>query len=155
MRHDPEDLDRVIDYCCEHYFTQPNYWTIHDKPNFVLWNIATFAAELGGADAAHAGLERMNARARRHGLPGLYFTANIGCCDDNVYCCGYDRVPAAHAMGFESVFAYNIVRTPGYATLSNEAPFTPYEDVMRSHQHCWREIEKVGRAAPPGGDRRL
>jgi hypothetical protein len=114
------------------------------RPNFVLWDLATFTQQLGGVDGARRGVERMQERARQNGLPGLYFTANIGCCDDNIYCCGYDRVPNARALGFETVFAYNIVRTPKYPDLPNDRPLTEYEDVIASHQHCWREIEKWG-----------
>jgi hypothetical protein len=143
-RHNMEDLDRVVDYCAEHYFHEPNYWRINDKPVYVLWDIPHFADELGGYDAARAGLERMQERAQRNGLPGLYFIANIGCCDDNPYCCGYDRVPTVHDLGFESVFAYNIVRTPNYLNLPNEMPVVPYEQMIASHQHCWDQIEKWG-----------
>ena len=144
VRHTLEDLDRVMDYCAEHYFTQPNYWRVDGKPLFVLYDVNIFKELLGGAPAARAGLERMNERVRRHGLPGLYFCANIGCCEDNQYCCGYDRPPAAQAMGFQSVFAYNIVRTPHFPSIPNDLPVVPYADVIASHQHCWREIEKWG-----------
>jgi len=144
-RHSPDDLDRVIDYCAEHYFSQPNYWTIDGKPHFVLWDIAKFTEQLGGRDAARAGLERMDARAQRLGLPGLYFTANVGCCNDNVYCCGYDRVPAVRELGFQSTFAYNIVRVPEeFVAFADEYPVVSYEGMIASHQHCWHEIEKWG-----------
>ncbi len=144
QRHYPEDLDRVVDYCCEHYFHEPNYWRVEGRPYWALWDINRFAEQLGGDAAAAAALERMDTRARTHGLPGLYFVANIGCCEDNLYCCGYDRPPRVRGMGFRSVFAYNIVRTPAYATLPDEMPTVPYDDVITSHQHCWREIEKWG-----------
>ncbi|MHB9023490.1 MAG: glycoside hydrolase family 99-like domain-containing protein [Armatimonadota bacterium] len=142
IRHDSEDLDRVVDYCAEHYFHQPNYWRLQGKPNFVLWDVATFTEQLGGKDAARAALERMDARAQQNGLPGLYFTANIGCCDDNMYCCGYDRPPLVRELGFQSVFAYNIVRTPAFPTIPNDRPLVPYGDVIQSHQYCWEQIEK-------------
>ena len=144
IRHDADDMDRVIDYCSEHYFHQPNYWCVDGKPNFVFYNTRGFVDQLGGADAAKVGLERMDRRAQQNGLPGLYFTANIGCCNDNVYCCGYDRPSQARDVGFDSVFAYNIVRTPAYATLSDDRPLVRYDDVIESHRHCWREIEKWG-----------
>ncbi|MHB9129602.1 MAG: glycoside hydrolase family 99-like domain-containing protein [Armatimonadota bacterium] len=144
IRHDMEDLDRVVDYCAEHYFHEQNYWKIDGRPNFVLWNINEFTEQLGGSAGARAGLERMDARAQQHGLPGLYFTANIGCCEDNVYCCGYDRVPNARNLGFESVFSYNIVRTPSFPTLPDDRPVVPYDDVIESHLYCWEQIEKWG-----------
>jgi hypothetical protein len=47
-------------------------------------------------------------------------------------------------MGFSSVFAYNIVRTPGFSALPNDRPLVPYEDVIASHQYCWDRIERWG-----------
>lgn len=144
IRHDPEDLDRVVDYCCARYFKEPNYWRIDERPVWSFFDVSEFTRQLGGPDAAAAGLVRMSRRARDHGLAGLYFLANIGCCDDNLYCCGWGRVPLVKQMGFESVFAYNIVRTPQYAQLPNDRPLVPYDDVIRSHQHCWQQIEQGG-----------
>lgn len=144
MRHDMEDIDRVIDYCCEHYFSEPNYWKIDAQPVFVLYNLELFTQKLGGIDKARQGLQRMVARARKNGFPGIYFIMNIGCCLDNVYCCGWDRVKEVKQVGGESVFAYNIVRTPAYESLSNDLPVVPYEDVILSHQYCWDQIEKGG-----------
>lgn len=143
-RHDAEDLDRVMDYCVEHYFREPNYWRVDGKPVFVLWDVSHFTAELGGDEAARAGLERMAGRARRHGLPGLRFIANIGCCGDNAYCCGYDRPPRMRTLGFDSVFAYNIVRSPRFAGIPDAMPTYPYEEMMQAHRYCWDEIEKWG-----------
>ena len=143
-RHSLADLDRMVDYCAEHYFHQPNYWRVNGKPNYVLYDINSFIAQLGGKAQAAAALERMDRRAQQNSLPGLYFTANIGCCDDNQYCCGYDRPPKVREVGFQSVFAYNIVRTPGFPQIPDAMPIVPYDDVIQSHQYCWREIEKWG-----------
>lgn len=144
IRHSPEDLDRVIDYCCEHYFFEPNYWKVDGCPNFVLYDVNEFVLQLGGLDNAKAAVERVNRRAAAHGLPGLYLTANIGCCDGNVYCCGWERVPGVRECGFESVFAYNIVRTEGYHSLSEYSPVVLYDDVIESHRYVWRQIEQFG-----------
>lgn len=144
VRHNLEDLDRVIDYCCEHYFHEPNYWRINDRPNFVLYDVNEFTKQLGSFKEAALALERMDRRAIQNGLPGLYFTANIGCCEDNLYCCGWGRVPAAKQMGFQSVFAYNIVRTPQFQSLTNDRPIVQYDEVIKSHQFCWEQIEKGG-----------
>jgi len=62
----------------------------------------------------------------------------------NVYCCGWDQVAATRAMGFETVFAYNIVRTPQYESLSADRPLVQYDDVMTSHETCWSNIEAGG-----------
>lgn len=142
IRHTMEDLDRVVDYCCEHYFFEPNYWKVDGCPNFVVYDAGEFITQLGGIDRAKEGIERMNKRAVAHGLPGLYFTANIGCCDGNVYCCGWEKVPSVRESGFKSVFAYNIVRTDEYDTLPDDLPIVRYDDVIESHRHVWNQIEK-------------
>jgi len=149
VRHWMEDLDRVVDYCCERYFREPNYWTVEGKPVFSIYSVSEIATQLGGETAVRDALARMDDRARRNGLPGIFFTANVGCCDDNIYCCGWDRVPAAKRMGFRSVFAYNIVRTPEYADLPKDRPLVPYENVIKSHVHAWTQIEKGGLAHHP------
>ncbi len=142
-RHWLEDLDRMVDYCCQHYFSQSNYWLVDGKPHFVIYDVTGFAHQLGGVGPARAALERMDARAQSHGLPGLDFSTNITG-NDNMYCCGWERVPQIAAMGFKSVFMYNIVRTPAYDTLPNDRPLVSYDDVIQSHCYCWDQIEKQG-----------
>jgi len=144
IRHSLEDLDRVVDYCCEHYFDEPNYWKIKGKPYFAIFDIAEFSKQLGRDKEFRIGLERMNKRAQKNGLPGIFFSANIGCCNDNIYCCGWGRVPDAEVIGFESVFAYNIVRTTEYDSLPDSRPSVKYDEVIKSHQYCWEQIEKGG-----------
>ena len=142
IRHNLENLDRVVDYCCEHYFSEPNYWKIDGRPYFSFFDVAEFQKQLGGPEQAKEGLARMDERAKTNGLPGLFFSANVGCCNDNLYCRGWDRVPAADEMGFESVFAYNIVRTPQFSSLTNDWPIVQYDEVIKSHQYCWEQIGK-------------
>ena len=144
IRHNLEDLDRVVDYCCEHYFSEPNYWKIDGRPYFSFFDVAEFQKQLGGLEQAEEGLTRMYERAKNNGLPGLFFGANIGCCNDNLYCCGWNRVSATGELGFESVFAYNIVRTPQFSSLTNDSPIVQYDEVIKSHQYCWEQIGKGG-----------
>ncbi|MDD3927754.1 MAG: glycoside hydrolase family 99-like domain-containing protein, partial [bacterium] len=63
IRHTMDDLDRVIDYCCDHYFKEPNYWKVDGMPEFVIYDIMELVRQLGGIGEAGAGLERMNKRA--------------------------------------------------------------------------------------------
>ena len=144
IRHSAKDCDRVIDYCCTHYFSESNYWLVDGKPVFAIYDMTTFSLQLGGNIRIMEALERMNERAVKNGFPGIYFIANVGCCDDNIYCCGWNRVHDAREMGFKSVFAYNIVRTPEYETLSENLPIVQYENVIQSHQYAWEQIEKDG-----------
>ena len=58
-------------------------------------------------------------------------------------------MPSAGVMGFESVFAYNIVRTPDYNLLPDDRPIVQYNDVIKSHKYCWDQIETGGLSHHP------
>jgi len=47
-RHGPRDLERVVDYCMEHYFSQPTYWQVEGRLFFSVFQPTRFVAELGG-----------------------------------------------------------------------------------------------------------
>ncbi|MDD5705906.1 MAG: glycoside hydrolase family 99-like domain-containing protein [Kiritimatiellae bacterium] len=143
-RHSPEDLERVVDYCAETYFREPNYWKIDGKPVYSFFDVSALVTQLGGEQQVAAAFQRMQQRAQRHGWPGLFLLANIGCCNDNEYCCGWNRVEGAGRMGFEAAFAYNIVRSPRYAAIDPAHPVYSYDEVMASHRHCWRKIAEGG-----------
>jgi len=146
MRHSLDDLDRVIDYCAEHYFHEPNYLRAGGRPCVVIYHAHTLAAELAPEAQLADALERMRERARRHGLDGIHFVVNVGCVDVsyNIYCCDWTAIPKLRDAGFDSAFGYNIVRTPGYETLPDDAPFVPYDDVIESHVNVWEQCQGKG-----------
>ncbi|MBU4211140.1 MAG: glycoside hydrolase family 99-like domain-containing protein [Kiritimatiellae bacterium] len=144
MTHSPEDLGRAIAYCCLHYFKHDHYWRIGGEPVFSFFDLDCLTRQLGGAEKAARAIELMRKTVRRHGFDGLYLLGNIGCCNDNAYCCGWGRVGSAKSLGFNSVFAYNIVRSPSYKTLPDEMPVYDYSEVMASHALCWDRIEAGG-----------
>ena len=47
-RHSPRDLERVMDYCVEHYFRQPNYWRVEGRLFFSIFQATKFVEQLGG-----------------------------------------------------------------------------------------------------------
>src|SRR5690606_7630527 len=47
-------------------------------------------------------------------------------------------------LGFEAVFAYNIVRTKEYRTLPDQRPVYDYSGVMDSQRFCWQKMEEGG-----------
>jgi len=144
IRHWLEDTEDVCNYCCENYFVKENYWKINGMPVFIIYDISTFTKLSGGKESAREAIQRMNDCAKKWGFPGLWFVANIGCCGDNIYCCGWDRVPDAETLGFSAIFAYNIVRTPDYPDLPESMPVVSYENVIASHKYAWNKIEEKG-----------
>lgn len=142
--HSLEDMSNVAGYCCEHYFREANYWTIDGSPVFSIYDVNLLISQFGTVESATAALEVFRETVQANGFKDVFFLANIGCCDDNLYCCGWDRVSRAAAMGFKAVFAYNIVRTPEYSSIPDEMPVYDYSGVMESHKHCWGKIEAGG-----------
>lgn len=145
IAHSPDDMRRVADYCSEHYFSQPNYWkTEEGEPCFCMYNLETLMEKCGGEDSARAALEVFERQVCKNGFPGVHLIANIGCCDDNPFCCGWDRVAWADRLGFKDVFAYNIVRTPSFPKIPDSLPVVDYREVMDSHHYCWEKIDEGG-----------
>ena len=144
MRHSAADFEAVIEHCCDRYFNQPNYWRVGGLPAFTLYDLDILIRQLGSQEAAADCLRRAKAVAERRGFGGLHLVANIGCCDDNEYCCGWGRVAWARKLGFDAVFAYNIVRSASYKTLPDSMPVYDYSEFMASHQLCWGNIERGG-----------
>ncbi len=143
QRHSPEDCRRMIEYCCRTYFSHPNYWQIDGRVVFSIYDLQLLRDELGGEAEVAAMVNELRQIAARHGHE-LFLLANVGCCNDNVYCCGYDRVPWAERMGFDAVFAYNIVRSPRYGEIPETHPVYDYSEVIESHHRCWRRMAAWG-----------
>jgi len=144
IKHSPEDLIAVAEYCCKNYFCKDNYWKIDGKPVFSFYDLNVMIEQFGSIEKLAEGIKLMQKTVRKHGFEGMYLSGNIGCCNDNEYCCGWDRVERAKQLGFDSVFAYNIVRTKSYGTIPNEMSLVDYREVMESHQYCWKKIEAGG-----------
>ncbi|MBV5328854.1 MAG: glycoside hydrolase family 99-like domain-containing protein [Chlorobium sp.] len=132
IRHSLEDLDRVIDHCTKHYFSQPNYWMIGGKPWFSFFLLSSLLETLGGEVAAGRALERMRNRAINNGFKGLHlgiFTTNPA------------EAALAKKLGFDHSTTYNITEShrhrPGM-------PFDDYEDLMETHAIRWKEFAATG-----------
>ena len=64
-RHSPADLARVIEYCIDRYFRQPNYWTVEGRLFFSVFRPETFIAQLGGAAKTKSLLAAIDLRLAR------------------------------------------------------------------------------------------
>jgi len=144
MLHSTEDLIRAAEYCCEQYFVQDNYWKIDGRPVFSFFDLNLLIKQLGSIDTTARALDQMQKTVREKGHKGMYLLANIGCADENEYCCGWNRTAWAKQLGFEAVFAYNIVRSPSYKTLPDSLPVYDYEEIITSHNFCWDKIDAGG-----------
>ncbi len=119
-RHSPRDLSRVIEYCIEHYFRQPNYYRAQGGLFFSIFQPTKFVEQLGGPQQTHDLFEKIDARLRQADLPPMHFNGMVS-------------TPAAAAMlaeaGFRSTCRYNVT------TAGKVGPdlIEQYEDVMDAH----------------------
>ncbi len=68
---DRDEFERAGRRVIERYFGHPSYYRINDRPVFMLYELTTFIAGLGGLDPARAALDWFRAETERAGFPGL------------------------------------------------------------------------------------
>lgn len=124
-RHSPRDLERVVDYCTEHYFHQPNYWRVDGRLFFGVFQPVRFVEELGGPHATRGLLDRIDRRLSDAGLPPIHWNAMLRTAEP---------VAALAEAGFRSTSSYNV---HGQAASD---PTERYEDVMDEHRRTWAEM---------------
>ncbi len=140
IKHSEEDLRNVIDFCSERYFRQKNYWKIDGRPVFSFFDSDKLFKYIAPKDVVRI----LNEQMKKNSLPEIFLLMNVGCCNDNSYFCGWDRIPAMKQAGFNAVFAYNIVAPDNYATLPQEKPVFDYEGMAKSQEYCWSKLEEGG-----------
>ena len=141
MRHSEDDLRAVLNFSCEKYFRLDNYWKIDGKPVYSIYSCNRLFEFIEPRDV----LKILNEAARQHGFPGIYTLMNIGCCNDNEYYCGWNRIPQMRAAGFDAVFAYNSgLRSDFEKTVAPDRPTLDYSFMMENQRHCWARIAEQG-----------
>lgn len=144
IRHGLDDLERVAEYCIEHYFSQPNYWTVGGKKFFSFYSYDALEKGLGGIEGVRQGLEQMDRKVRRAGLDGIHFGINISGMWENNRSVASEGIPRMKEAGFDSVFTYNIARNLDYNNIPIERPLMEYDDVIKAHEYFWSRSEGHG-----------
>ena len=106
-RHSPADLLRVVDYCIDRYFRQPNYWRVADRL-FSVFVPQHLIAQLGGPGQTRSLLESVDRKLERAGLPGIHWNAMIW---------NPSLAATFREAGFHSTTTYNI--TDAHKTAAN------------------------------------
>ncbi|HOX39711.1 MAG TPA: glycoside hydrolase family 99-like domain-containing protein [Candidatus Brocadiia bacterium] len=123
-RHSLKDTLRVMDYCIEHYFRQPNYWTVEGRLFFSMFNPIHAIQELGGPKGFRDVFDRMNRHLEKSGLPRFHL---------NAMSWGAEHVPTFREAGFDSTTFYNIISSGKVSENLTER----YEDLIVKHQERW------------------
>ncbi|MDZ7617183.1 MAG: glycoside hydrolase family 99-like domain-containing protein, partial [Patescibacteria group bacterium] len=126
-RHSPRDLNRVIDYCVEHYFREPNYYRAQGGLFFSIFQPTKFVAELGGPQQTRSLFAEIDARLRQADLPPMHWNGMVS-------------EPKAAAIleeaGFRSTCRYNVNSAMKFGPDLIEQ----YEDVMAAHREHWTRM---------------
>jgi hypothetical protein len=127
-RHSPRDTNRVMDYCIEHYFRQPNYWRVEGGLFFSLFEATRFVKELGGPEPTRKLFAQIDARLRQANLPPMHWNGMVA-------------TPQAAAIlkeaGFASTSRYNVSTARKVQPDMTER----YEDVMEAHRQHWKNMQ--------------
>jgi hypothetical protein len=132
IRHAMEDFDRVMDYWCERYYSQPNYWRIDGKPWVSLFMYSMLVDQMGGDAGAAKCVERLRKRAQKNGERDIYL---------GVFTFSPEQAKRAKGAGFDHATTYNI--TSGLKTPTT-TPIVDYRDVMDKHIEQWKELAQCG-----------
>ena len=117
------DMDRMTGYLIDHYFHQPNYWTIDGKPVFGVFNPEALIPRLGGPEQLRKIVDAMRDRCVKSGLKGLHLQASHG------FTPGQTPLEAA---GFESATRYH--------TFAGAGPRrAPWADAAELTIKIWKE----------------
>lgn len=128
--HSEKDLLRMVDYCIEHYFREPNYWRVKGGLFYSIFQPREFIAQMGGPEKTRAAFARADERLRQAGLPPMHWNAMVATPEQS---------EAARAAGFHSTSRYNVSTAGKVKPDATE----DYEDVMEAHRQHWKNMLKA------------
>ena len=76
--HSEEDWRAVTQYWLDHYFSDPQYYRIDDRPAVFIWSPDNIRRDLGGSENAAKLYAMSQEMARAAGYKGIYFAAMFG-----------------------------------------------------------------------------
>lgn len=92
------NIERMMDYCLEHYFHEPNYWRIHDLPVFLVYHAVSILEFFGTAKVRKI-FDNMRNQAVKSGLKGLHIQgSNFAPGKTPLREAGFDSVTDYHTM---------------------------------------------------------
>lgn len=134
----PETFDKVSDHLVKNYFRHPSYWKVDGKPYFSFYELTKLLESFGTVEATRAALDRLRAKAKAAGLPGLHLNAVVW---------GQPILPGEQKptdtpklvkdLGFDSVTSYVWIHHVGLPKRE-----TDYNYVRDAYFRQWESTEK-------------
>jgi hypothetical protein len=124
------DLLAVTDYWIDHYFREPNYLRVDGRPMVIIFAPDRLTEDMG-SEAVAAAFEKMRARSRARGLPGLYLAA-----------CAAPAQDAGRRLAREGYDAITGYTYP--AAGAGDRLVAPYAQMARGFENIWNWFLKEG-----------
>lgn len=134
----PETFEKVGDHLVKNYFRHPSYWKVDGKPYFSFYELSKLLESFGSVEATRVALNRLRAKAKSVGLPGLHLNAVVW---------GQPILPGENKpadtpklvkeLGFDSVTSYVWIHHVGLPKLE-----TDYNFVRDAYFKYWESAEK-------------
>ena len=129
IRHSERDMQRVIEYCAENYFSKSHYWTVGREIFFSVFQPAFMVKSLGGPEKTRRIFEKLNRYLASCRLPPIHWNAQLYSPADS---------GLLKKAGFKSATNYNVAgidRTP-------ENLLIPYDSLIEQHEKHWNKMLK-------------
>lgn len=135
---DRKEFEIIADRLITNYFKHPLYYTIDDKPVFMIYDLANLMNGLGGAAAIRDAFSWFRARAVDAGLSGLHlqltywnqYSMNLSGVDTGRMATGSEIVTF---LGFDSMSHYQFVH---FTDIDRD-----YNEIMRDVVKEWSRID--------------
>jgi hypothetical protein len=134
IRHSQADFERVMQYCIDNYFNQPNHWRVDGGLYFSIFAPEEFVKQLGGPEKAKQVFDAARKQVRDAGLGEMHFAAFTGI---------PQSVESMEAAGFDSMTSYNVTTMSSGLQLP-ENPIETYESMMERHESYWDNMDSGG-----------
>jgi len=132
IRFSARDFERMIDYCADHYFGEPNYWKVADGLLFYsIFDADSFVAGMGGPEKTRRELRKADRRMNARGLPSIHWNGmtNAG-----------GRTAEFKAAGFHSATSYNVLNAG--TSRKEDKGIQTYPELMKEHHRNWTAFDQ-------------
>lgn len=135
---DRAEFEKIANRLIEKYFKHPSYYTIGEKPVFMIYDIGNLMRGLGGADNTRDAFEWFREQCLKSGLPGLHIQLtkwgdvnyNLSGVDGGIQINTQELVKI---LGFDSMTHYQFCH---FADINRD-----YNEIMPDVEREWRNIE--------------